>query len=1223
MTTERPNNPTAEVPPAAAAEPTGWVAGAIGWCLANRLVVVLATAGIVLAALMVAPFDFGLPLPRDPVGVDAIPDIGENQQIVFTAWPGRSPRDVDDQVTYPLTTQLLAMKGVRTVRGTSMFGFSSIYVIFDESSEFYESRTRLLEKLSSLPPGLLPQGVRPRLGPEATALGQVFWYTLQGIDPDTGRPVGGWDLQELRAIQDWQVRLALMSAGGVAEVASVGGYVREYQVDVDPAAMRAYGVKLDDVQKAIRAANVDVGARTLEVNRVEYFVRGVGFLRGLGDLQSAVVAVRDNTPIRLEQVATVAFGPADRRGALDVAGSEAVGGVVVTQFGSNPREVIDNVKRRIDQLAPALPRRTLEDGTVSKVTLVPFYDRTELIDETLGTLSAALWQEVLITVVVVVLLAMHLRTSGLLALLLPLAVGMAFIAMRLFGVQANVVALAGIAIAIGTIVDMGIVICENILRHAETAPAGQSPRTTVRRATAEVGSAVLTAVLTTVVGFLPVLTMTGAEGKLFRPLALTKTFALIASIVLSLLVLPVAAELLLFRRRRAKAPAPPAPRRPGRRWLGVTINLLVAAGVGVLLTVAWRPLGLGAPLLASAVFVFGIVGGLIGGFYLFQLAYPYILGWCLRQKAIFLSIPAVMLVLAGCIWLGFGTVFAPVPAAVGAAGGDANWVTGRRLWWAGQRAFPGLGSQFMPPLDEGSYLYMPTIMVHGSIGQAIEVLAAQDRAIAAIPEVEQVVGKIGRVESPLDPAPISMIETVITYKDEFTTDPNGRRVRQWRGGIETPDDIWREIQQAGQMPGVTPAPKLQPIAARRVMLQTGMRSPMGVKLRGADQATLQRAALEVERILATVDGVDAESIFAERTVAKPYLVIDPRPAEGVQPKSHYGLNTADVLAAMQMAVGGRTVTTAFEGRERFDVRLRYPRELRDDPEALARVLVDTPTGPPVPLEEVADIRHEVGPAVLKSEDAFAVGYVTFEPVPGAGEVQVAEAVGRRLGRAVADGELPEGVSFELAGEYENAVRARKTLAVVLPAALGVIFVLLYLQFRSASVALMVFSGIAVAFAGGFGLLWLYGQEWFLNVDLFGQNLRSLLGVGPVALSTAVWVGFLALFGIATDDGVVMGTYLEQVFQRRRPGDRRAIHEAVIAAGRRRVRPCLMTTATTLLALLPVLTARGRGSDLMVPMAIPVFGGMAVELLTMLVVPVLYSLRREAALAGRGDSVSER
>jgi Cu(I)/Ag(I) efflux system membrane protein CusA/SilA len=1305
------------------AEPRGPLSALIRFCLERKLVVALLTLFLVGWGVRVAPFDWDVDwLPRDPVAVDAIPDLGEKQQIVFSEWPGRSPQDIEDQVTYPLTVALLGVPGVETVRSYSMFGFSSIYVIFDEDVDFYWSRSRVLEKLASLPAGTLPEGVAPALGPDATALGQVFWYTLEGRGPD-GRPTGGWDPQELRSIQDWYVRYALLAAEGISEVASVGGFVAEYQIDVDPDAMRATGVTLEDVFGAVRASNLDVGARTIEVNRVEYVIRGLGFLEELSDLEDTVVRVSDNVPIYVKDVAHVTRGPALRRGALDKDGAEAVGGVAVVRFGFNPLEAIENVKAAVAELAPGLPARAVVDWravgrdevdafareqgfgafvgeggveleqdawlrwlrgtaadrwpgwvTLSQVTIVPFYDRTGLIHETLGTLEDALIAQVLVTVIVVLLMVMHLRSSLLISALLPMAVLACFILMKLFGVDANIVALSGIAIAIGTMVDMGIILCENILRHLDEADPSESRLEVVHRATVEVAGAVLTAISTTVVSFLPVFTMSGAEGRLFKPLAYTKTFALVASVVVALTILPAAAHLLLARRGEPRglrrvllaglwvlAVALAAPlsgwlaltlalaaawhlagsKLP--RWLqrGATlsVSLLAVAAVVVLLTRHWMPLGLERSELVNLMFVAGCVGGLLLGFRLFQAAYPWLLRWCLAHKLLFLSLPVTVLVLGACTWLGFERVFGWVPAAAERVGVEPGEVRRTKLWFEGTHAFPGLGKEFMPPLDEGSFLYMPTTMAHASIGEAYEVLRLQDLAISAIPEVASVVGKIGRAETALDPAPVSMIETVITYVDEYKSDPEGRRLRfrydserdrfvrdaddelipdedgrpfrQWRDHIRSPDDIWQEIVDAAQVTGTTSAPRLQPIAARLVMLQSGMRAPMGVKVKGPDLETIEAVALELEALLEEVPGVAPGTVVADRIVGKPYLEID----LDRRALARYGLSVRDAQEVIEVAIGGKRLTTTVEGRERYPVRVRYQRELRDSIEDLGRILVTSREGAQIPLSQVSELRYVRGPQAIKSEDTFLVGYVIFDKLPDFAEVDVVEAAQDLLARRVASGALalPPGVSYEFAGSYQNQLHAQKTLSVVLPLALFVIFLILYLQFRSVTTSLLVWSGVAVAWAGGFLLLWLYAQPWFLDLELAGRSLRDLFQVGTVNLSVAVWVGFLALFGIATDDGVVMATYLDQSFAARRPTTVEELRRATVAAGLKRVRPCLMTTATTILALLPVLTSTGRGSDLMLPMALPSFGGMLIAVMTMLVVPVLYCWLEELRL----------
>lgn len=1297
----------------------------IRFCLEKKLIVFLLLAGVIGWGAMVAPFTWELGgLPRSPVSVDAIPDIGENQQIVFTDWMGRSPQDVEDQITYPLTVALLGVPGVKTVRSYSFFGFSTVYIIFEEGIEFYWSRSRVLEKLSSLPRGTLPPDVQPALGPDATALGQVYWYTLEGRDP-AGNPTGGWGLEELRTVQDWYVRYALLSAEGVSEVGSIGGFQEEYQIDVDPDAMRAHGISLDQVFKATRSSNLDVGARTIEVNGAEYVIRGLGFIENIEDIEEIVVGVNNNVPIRMRDVANVAKGPALRRGALDKSGTEAVGGVVVVRYGFNPLEAIGNTKDKIAEVSPGLPSKAMVDYssttkvalsafaseqgfdafvdntlnqeawipwlrangqdlwpeglTLSQVTIVPFYDRTSLIYETLGTLNSALTEEIFITMIVVLIMVMHLRSSILISALLPVAVLMCFIAMKLFGVSANIVALSGIAIAIGTMVDMGVIICENILRHMEEAEPDESPLEIVFEATREVAGAVLTSVATTVVSFLPVFTMTGAEGKLFTPLAFTKTFALVAAVIVALAIIPPAAQLLFGTKVRSE-------RLKSLFYFGlfasgialavwfsvfagfllivfsalqlvksqfaipewITSNLmtasslLVAAVVAVLLAESWLPLGPGRGLFVNLLFVVLLIGGLLLAFRAYQRAYPGILGWCLENKGKFLSVPIVVTAFGMTAWMGFDNTFSFAP--------DALRQTS--AWQSVDRSLPGFGKEFMPNLDEGSFLYMPTTMPHASIGEAQDSLEILDRAIASIPEVASAVGKLGRADTPLDPAPISMFETIINYHSEYRTDIDGRIMRfayeddkeefvrdefdelivdedgqpfrQWRDHIRSTDDIWQEIVKVANLPGTTSAPKLQPIAARIVMLQSGMRAPMGVKVKGPDLDTIERVALQLESLLKEVPSISGPTVTADRLVGKPYLEIDLNRTE----LARYGLHISDVQQVIEVAVGGKPVTNTIEGRERYSVRVRYYRELRDTPEGLEKIIVPTASGAQIPLGQLAEVRYVRGPQAIKSEDTFLLGYVVFDKLAGAAEVDVVEEAQAYLNAKIDSGEfvLPNGVSYAFAGNYENQLRAQQTLSVVLPISLFVIFIILYLQFSSVMTTLIVFSGIAVAWSGGFLVIWLYGISGFLDFDLLGANMRELFQVGPINMSVAIWVGFLALFGVATDNGVVTATYLDQTMARNQTNSIANTRRLVVEGASRRIRPALMTTATTLIALIPVLTSTGRGSDIMVPMAIPSFGGMLVAIITTLLVPVLYSLVKELAASmseksAAGDTVT--
>jgi len=1257
----------------------------IKYFLENKLVTILILTVLVVWGVVTSPFNWNVDfLPRDPVPVDAIPDIGENQQIVFTEWMGRSPQDVEDQITYPLTTSLLGLPGVKSVRSTSMFGLSFIAIIFDEKVEYYWSRTRVLEKLNSLSAGVLPEGVSPTLGPDATALGQVYWYTLEGRD-STGSSAGGWDPHELRTIQDYYVRFALTSAEGVSEVASIGGFVKEYQVDLDPVAMKAHGVNMMMVMEAIRNSNLDIGANTIEINLVEYYVRGLGYVKSLQEIEMSVVKLTSNIPIRIRDISKVNIGPAPRghSGFLDKGGAEAVGGVIISRYGDNPLKTIQNVKDKIKEISPGLPSKTLADGTVSKVTIIPFYDRTQLINETLGTLNEAIRLQIMITIIVIIIMVFHLRASFMISALLPMAVLMCFIMMRYLKVDANIVALSGIAIAIGTMVDLGIILSENILRHTEESPPAQPMITTVYNATIEVSSAILTAVSTTIVSFLPVFTLQAAEGKLFGPLAYTKTFALLAALVITLFIMPalahwlfsikpvrksykLALNILLFLSGiillwwsswagiaiillginniasifalKQKLPTPLLNRWFSKHSAHHTIAIVVVS-ISWLLAREWMPLGVANSLLVNFFFIALIIGIILGGFKIFIELYPKILNWCLEHKGVFLLIPVLIIILGLNIWLGFGNVFGFIPKLTDKTGWNIRTTS---AWSTMSHAFPGLEKEFMPALDEGSFLLMPTSMPHSGVEANIKYLQQLDMRVQAIPEVDMVVGKAGRVESALDPAPVSMFENIIQYKTEFKNDENGYPIRfkvdregnfvkdkngelvpdkkgqyyrQWRDHIKTPDDIWDEIIKATRnIPGVTSAPKLQPIETRLVMLQTGMRAPIGIKVFGPDLKSIEDFSLKIEQLLKEVPSVKAEAVYADRSLGKPYLEIQiDRSAI-----ARYGLNIADVQMYLEVALGGMPLTTTIEGRERYNIRARYAREWRDSPEAIQRIFIPTPSGQQIPLGDLAHIDFRAGPGMIRGEDSFLVGYVLLDKNDGYSEVTVVEDADRYLLSKIASGELivPSGVSYKFSGSYDNQVRAEKRLAIVVPLVLIMIFLILYFQFRSTYVSLMIFSAITLAFAGGFIMLWLYGESWFLNINLFGTNMRDLFQMKTYNLSVAVWVGFIALFGIATDDGVVISTYLMQSFKIHKPESIHEVRLAVLEAGVKRIRPCLMTTATTLLALLPILTSSGRGADIMIPMAIPAFGGMTVALITLFVVPVLYSAREEHKLKGK-------
>ena len=1226
----------------------------IRYFLENRVITILILVLVVVWGISTSPFNWhGGIIPRNPIPVDAIPDIGDNQQIVATEWMGRSPKDIQDQITYPLTTSLLGIPGVKSIRSSSMFGMSFIYIIFDDNIEFYWSRSRILEKLNSLPPGTLPEGVQPALGPDATALGQIYWYTLEGRDPATGKPTGGWNAEELRTIQDYYVKYSLSAAEGVSEVASAGGFVKEYQVELNPDAMRAFNVSVMDIMGAIKKSNLDIGAETMEINKVEYLIRGLGYIKDVSDLEKAVVTVRDGVPVRISDVAFVNIGPGTRRGGLDKEGVEAVGGVVIARYGSNPLEVINNVKDKIKEMAPGLPQKTLPDGTVSKITVVPFYDRTGLIKETIGTLETSLSHEILICIIVIIVLVLNLRASVVIASMLPIAVLSTFIIMRYTGIAANIVALSGIAIAIGVMVDVGVVFVESIIRYMEMPEnrgvrKGKAMVNLIYKAVSEVSGAIATAMITTIVSFLPVFAMEAQEGKMFSPLAYTKTYALASAFVLGLILLPTLSYILFSVRIDSK------------RIRKVLNYILIAAGVllsvlysnipalgltavglnnllahrwkkpgisnyiniGIALVVAtyflaeeWLPMGPQKGIIVNLLFVTGCIAIILALLWLLVIYYERILRWCLNNRWKFMLLPIATILCGILIW--------------------------KRI-----------GQEFMPSLNEGSFLLMPTSMPHTGIEQNLNYIEALDKRLAAIPEVETAIGKWGRVNSALDPAPAQMFENTINYRPEYILNEDGKRerfkvnrkgeyllrnggtynpadgfrlipadslipdrkgdyFRQWRPEIKNTDDIWQQIVNVTHLPGLTSAPKLQPIEARLVMLSTGMRAPMGLKIYGPDLETIEQSGKAIEQALKDVPSVIPSSVFYDRAVGAPYLEIKLNRDN----MARYGVNVEDLQEILSAAVGGMILTKTIEGRERFPVRLRYARELRDNPEALSMLLVPTATGAQIPLKELADIEYARGAQMIQSENTFLVGYVIFDKKQGKAEVDVVKEATKVIEGKIQNGELKltKGVSYKFAGNYEQQERATARLMIVVPLALLIVLLVLYFQFKTLTASLIHFSGVFVAFAGGFILLWLYGQDWFMNFSLAGVNMRDLFQMHTINLSVAVWVGFIALFGVATDDGVLMGTYIHHVFLEKDPQTRHAIREAVVTAGLKRVRPAAMTTATTLIALLPVLTSTGKGADIMVPMAIPTFGGMLIQSMTMFVVPVFQCWWREGLL----------
>jgi Cu(I)/Ag(I) efflux system membrane protein CusA/SilA len=1159
------------------------VNGVIRWCLNNHFLVFLFTA-VVLGLGWYS-------LTNTPV--DAIPDIGEKQVIVFADWPGRSPQDVEDQVTYPLTISLEGTPGVKTIRSASGFGFSMIFVIFKDEVDYYWARSRVLERMN-VAETKLPPGVVPVLGPDATALGQVYWYTLEadGVDPG-----------QLRSIQDWYVRYQLQAVEGVSEVASVGGFVKQYQIDVHPDKLRAHRVSLSDVYKAVRRSNIDVGAKVVENNGLEFFIRGIGFVKSLSDVENIVIRQESGTPIFVKNVATVQLGPDFRRGILDKAGREAVGGVVTMRYGENPLRVIQRLEDKIHEIEPGL-KATLSDGRKVAVAIVPFYDRTEIIHETMDTLKEALTEEALVAGIVVIIFLLHLRSSLTILPTLPLSVAMSFIVMYYLGIDSNIMSLAGIAIAIGDVADMGIIMTENIYRRV--AAERQRPfATVVYEGATEVGPAILTAVSNTIVSFIPVFALTDQEGKLFKPLAYTKTFAISASVILALTLVPVLCNYMLRPTRWTR-----------RRSFVVATAVGIAAGALTHFVIRWQ---LGSPTASSGLST-AIAVGLMVAAAVFRMGreqllpleenviarsinsiYRPCLAWVLEHKIAFLTIPVAIALVGTTIWIGFSPVAYPVQKLLNALGPHPESTS---AWQKLAARFPGIGREFMPPLDEGSFLYMPSLLPSASLSEVQRVLSQQDLAIQSVPEVESVVGKAGRAETALDPAPIGMIETIILLKPES----DWRMVSDSRGGERriTKDEILDELQAKTNMPGVLPT-WLQPIQTRIVMLQTGFRAMMGVKIFGSNPKVIEQIGLQMEPILRGVPG--ATDVVADRIVGKPYIEyqID---REAI---ARYGVNIQDVQDVIEIAIGGENLTMSVEGRERYPIRVRYLREFRERFDDLERILVPSSTGAQIPIGQLAKIRYSLGPQELKSENGLLVGYVTMN-TRDRDEVSVVEDAERLLQDAkqrsdelIAAGRheeatlvVPSGYYWKWSGQFENQQRATQRLSWIVPLVLATMFVLIYIGLGRWWLALIVFFGIIVSASGGFLMLYLWG----------------------VNLSVAVWVGFIALFGVVDDSSVVMLDFLERQFASREPKNIAEIRDMVMDASLKRVRPLLMSTATTVFGLMPIFLTHGRGSDVMQPMAIPSVGGMSIQLITLFIAPCVYCLVQEAIFRRRSSHDSE-
>lgn len=1063
--------------------------------------------------------------------IDAIPDISETQVIVFAEWPGRSPQEVEDQVTYPMTVNLQGLAGVKAVRASSAFGFSMVNVIFEDGTDLYFGRQRILERMNLIQ-GLMPKGVTPVLGPDASAVGQVFWYTLEGE---------GHDLGELRTLQDWFVRYQLNAVPGVAEVASIGGFVREYQIDLDPNKLSAYGVTLQEVMTAVERSNNNVGGKVIEQNGMEYVVRGVGLIRGLRDIGKIAVRASGGVPVYLSSLGTVQLGAAFRRGALEKDGREVVGGVVTMRYGQSAPEIIARVKEKIREVEKGLPRG---------VRILPAYDRSTLIARAVGTLKRSLIEETLLVVLAHVLFLMHFRSVLIVSAPLPIAVLITFILMRVFGITSNIMSLMGIAIAIGVLVDAGIVITENCFRQIEREGGRRPLIDSVRDAAQQIGRPIFFSMVIIILAFFPVFSLTGEEGRLFHPLAFTKTFAMIGATFLSVTLVPVLATFLIRGKVR---PEEANPLMRGARRL-----------------------------------------------------YEPTLGWALRHPKVTLLGAGAAFVMSMILVGGAGLLLTPLKlpfTAAAAAGSDGAKVVADRLasgqQWLDSHLAAGVGKEFMPPLDEGTLMFMPVTSNSISLTEAVEIMKKQDEVLRSFPEVSSVIGKVGRVDSPLDPAPINMYETLVELKDR----------EHWRPGM-TKDALIAEMTEKSQMPGVTTIWQ-QPIRNRIDMLATGIPTQVGVKIFGPDLATLERKAQEVAAAVKTVSG--AVDVYPEQILGTPYLEIEvDRDAA-----ARYGATVGDVEEVIEAAIGGMDLTTTVEGRNRFAVRVRYAREMRNDLDAIRRVLVPvrSPVGlamAQVPLAELAALRLRPGPSMISSENGLLRERV-FLNVRGRDVGSFVEEAKRKVEQKV---ELPAGYYLQWSGQFENQMRARNRLMIVVPACFAIIFVLLWLTYRSAKEAAHVILAIPFALTGGNLLL------WGLHAAAFHFGWKT-----EFHLSVAVWVGYIALFGTAVQTAVVMVVYLEEAWQRKAAAGKltsESIREAAMEGAVLRLRPKLMTVTTVIAGLLPILWSTETGSEVAKPIAAPVLGGMVSSLVHVLIVtPVIWTMLKEWELRQGGSSSAER
>lgn len=1196
-------------------------------------------------------------LPSAGIQLSAIPDLGENQQIISTAWPGHSAEEVETYLSAPLSAALMGSSGVTNIRSSSMEGLSLIYLHFEEEVSTQDARQEITQQLFSLHANTLPPDVSPSLGPVSTPLGLIYAYTLEGVDKH-GKPAAGWDLHDIRNYQDQYLKPELESISGVAEVAGVGGYQGEYQVILDPRKAHLYQVSISDILQSLNTAGEEVSLGEIAGNGIRYSLYFNGNFTEASELAKLPLLSKHGLSLELGQVATVQLGPARRRGALDHAGREVVGGMIYMQEGEQAMSVISAIEDKINQLTSSLPQQRLANGESVYLTILPYYDVSTLILEVLGTLSHTLLLEVIISFLVILLALRSMKLSLTVSLLLPVSILSCFVLMNAQGMEAHLLSLAGIALAIGSVVDMGIILGEQSLRLIREGKFTDHEEAIIS-ATGITGPALLTSVGTTIISFLPILLLQQAEGKMFGPLAITKTYILLGSLLCTFILLPVALSLLWKPKSSWEKLSKFLSQKNlliGMGILGLTIHwhavFLLLAGILSTKTFSyslrnkprevslqlvglclffflqlaniWHPWGLEIGEHWNFLLLSTLVLSYLAFLYLLYHHYEQLLARLIQHSQVILQVFVGIFLLALVSWIGLKPLQGIFPQ-----------LAGNPFYQQIASYFPGLSKGYLPHLNEGAFLYMPSSATHVAFSENVESLRILDRQLAAIPEVKQVVGKLGRANSALDPAPISMFETYIGLQPEYVSDAEGRPIkiklnaggtpikdehghylptsrggdyyRLWRPHIRSEADIWEEIQQLSRT-GISKAPKLYPIESRQLMQLTGVNTPLALLVKGDHVDSLEKAALILEKFLRDIPEIEQESIYRQSFQGLPSLSIEP----DYRSLRTHGLSLASFQKILSTYLSGTITGTSRQNRATYPIRVQIGRAYREDPIQLKNLPLTLPSGKMVCLGELAAISYRPGPAVIKGENSFMATYLTFGQEPGTSVVGCAERVERRLATHMKEGSLalPHGARVELIGTYRQQQAAADRLSIVIPLCLLLIILILYLQFRSFTEIGMLGMGIMLSCCGGI-LFMAFWQLPLVHIPLFqGASLAEALQVPKIELGVASWVGFIALIGISVDDGVILLTYLKREIQAVRDTNKYALRQAVITAGKLRVKPCLMTTATTVLALLPILTSNGKGAEVMKPIALPLIGGMLLEVCTLFLIPILYLYWKE-------------